>query len=45
MRTDHELDAPTGADGCGPEHQGLSRKAESWLGKRVSSEDSEANQL
>jgi hypothetical protein len=38
MRSDHQLDAPTGADGCvGPEHQGLSRKAESWLlGKRVS---------
>lgn len=38
MRSDHQLDAPTAADGCvGPEHQGLSRKAESWLlGKRVS---------
>lgn len=47
MRSDHQLDAPTGADGCvGPEHQGLSRrKAGCWGNVFLSSEDSDANQL
>ena len=48
MRSDHQLAAPTGADGCvGPEHPGLLRNVKTgcWRKALLPSKDSEADQV